>query len=164
VLVRIWKTNNNNKRRIPTHLLENILTLVIKELKISVEQGTVVKTLNLNKHYLSYLVYGQRKVHVACIIEHVQIKSLIFYKYCCEKICKPHLRHILYITRSEDKWSPREHKRMIKLDFFFKTALFAHVLKKRKKSTHSLFGAWSSFLVHTQFTPSEEPKAFKSTF
>ena len=43
------KKNNNDKRRIPTHLLENILTLIIQELKISVEQGTVVTTLNIIK-------------------------------------------------------------------------------------------------------------------
>ena len=40
------KINNNDKRRIPTYLL----TLVIKELKISVEQGRVVATLNFIKH------------------------------------------------------------------------------------------------------------------
>jgi hypothetical protein len=39
-----------DKRRIPTYLLANLLTLIIKELKISVEQGTVVATSNLNKH------------------------------------------------------------------------------------------------------------------
>jgi hypothetical protein len=32
------------------------LTLIIKELKISVEQDRVVTTLNLIKHYISYLV------------------------------------------------------------------------------------------------------------
>ena len=39
-------TNNNDKRRIPTYLL----TLIIKELNISVEQGRVVTTLNIVKH------------------------------------------------------------------------------------------------------------------
>ena len=39
-----------DKRRISTYLLENILTLIIKQLKIGVEQGTVVTTINLNKH------------------------------------------------------------------------------------------------------------------
>ena len=29
-----------------------------------------------------------------------------------------------------------------------------------KKSTHSLFGAWSFLLVHIQFTPREKPKGF----
>ena len=32
----------------------------------------------------------------------------------------------------------------------------------QKKSTHSLFGAWSFFLVHIRFTPCEGPKAFKT--
>jgi hypothetical protein len=44
------KINNNDKRKIPTYLL----TLIIKELKIIVEQGRVVTTLNIIKH--SYLV------------------------------------------------------------------------------------------------------------
>jgi hypothetical protein len=34
------------KRRIPTYLLENLLALIIKESKISVEQGRVVTTSN----------------------------------------------------------------------------------------------------------------------
>ena len=41
------KIYNNDKRRIPTYLLANLLTLIIKELKISVEQGRVVTTLNI---------------------------------------------------------------------------------------------------------------------
>ena len=41
---------NNDKRRFPTYLLANLLTLSIKELKISVEQGMVVATLSLDKH------------------------------------------------------------------------------------------------------------------
>ena len=36
--------NNNDKRRIPTYPLVNLLTLIIKELKIIVEQGTVATT------------------------------------------------------------------------------------------------------------------------
>ncbi len=40
---------NNDKRRIPIYLLANILTLILKELKISVEQGTVGTTLNIIK-------------------------------------------------------------------------------------------------------------------
>ena len=35
---------NNDKRRIPIYLLANILTLIFKELKVSVEQGTVGTT------------------------------------------------------------------------------------------------------------------------
>jgi hypothetical protein len=46
VLVRIWKKVNNDDMRIP-NLLGNLLTLIIKELKIIVE---VVKTLNAIKH------------------------------------------------------------------------------------------------------------------
>ena len=44
------KINKNDKRRIPTYLLANLLTLIIKELKNSVEQGRVVTTLNIIKH------------------------------------------------------------------------------------------------------------------
>ena len=51
---------NNDKRRrevavgkVAAHLY---LTLIIKELKISVEQDRVVTTLNTMKHYRSYLV------------------------------------------------------------------------------------------------------------
>ena len=36
------KKNNNDKRRIPTHLLAYLLTSIFKELKICVEQGRVV--------------------------------------------------------------------------------------------------------------------------
>ena len=39
------KQKNNHKRRFPTHLLAYLLTLIVKELKISVEQGKVVTTL-----------------------------------------------------------------------------------------------------------------------
>ena len=39
--------NNFDKRRTPTHLLSYLLTLIVKELKISVEQGSVVTTLNM---------------------------------------------------------------------------------------------------------------------
>ena len=48
VLVRIWnKDNNNDKRRIPAHLLAYLPTLIVKELKISVEPCRVVTTLNI---------------------------------------------------------------------------------------------------------------------
>ena len=40
----------NDKRRIPAHLLAYLLTLIVKELKISVEKGKVVTTLNRIKH------------------------------------------------------------------------------------------------------------------
>ena len=44
------KKKNNDKRRIPTYLLANLLTWIIKDLKINVEQGMVVTTLNIIKH------------------------------------------------------------------------------------------------------------------
>jgi hypothetical protein len=50
VLVWIYEKKNYDRRRIPTYLLANLPTLIIKELRISVEQGTMVATLNLNKH------------------------------------------------------------------------------------------------------------------
>ena len=40
----------NDKQRIPTYLLAYLLTLIVKELKISVEQDRVVRTLNIIKH------------------------------------------------------------------------------------------------------------------
>ena len=42
--------NNNDKRRIPTYLLAYLLALIVKELRISVEQGRVVRTFNIIKH------------------------------------------------------------------------------------------------------------------
>ena len=60
-LVRIWKKINNEKMRkevaigkVVAHLC---LTLIIKELRISVEQGRVVTTQNIIKHKISYLVF-----------------------------------------------------------------------------------------------------------
>ena len=54
MLVRIWKKIDNDKRRkevvvgkVAAHLC---LTLIIKELKISVEEDRVVTTLNIIKH------------------------------------------------------------------------------------------------------------------
>ena len=44
------KRNNNDNKRIPTHLLAHLLTLIVKKLKISVKQGRVVTTLNTIKH------------------------------------------------------------------------------------------------------------------
>ena len=37
-------------QELPTYPLANLLKLIIKELKISVEQGTVVTILNIIKH------------------------------------------------------------------------------------------------------------------
>ena len=43
------KKKINDKRRILAHLLAYLLTLIIKEFKIHVEQGRVVTTLNIIK-------------------------------------------------------------------------------------------------------------------
>ena len=73
------------------------------------------------------------------------------------KICKPHLRHI------NKKWRQVKPKR--KQDnswtwlFFQKCPLWA----SNKKNTF-IIGAWSFFLIHIRFTPSEGPKAFKTIF
>ena len=48
--------SKSNKRKIPTYFLANLPTLIIKELKISVERGMVVTTLNIIKHEISYSV------------------------------------------------------------------------------------------------------------
>ena len=42
--------NNNDKRRIPSHLIAYHLTVIVKELKTSVEHKWVVTTLNKMKH------------------------------------------------------------------------------------------------------------------
>jgi hypothetical protein len=47
-----------------------------------------------------------------------------------------------HFPRSEDKWSPREDKRMVKLEFFINFFLFGHVLKIKNKNQHI------HFLVH----------------
>ena len=54
-------------------------------------------------------------------IEHVQIKLLIFVKLLWEDLQATFSTHL---TRSEDKWSPREDKIMVKLDFFFQNRPF----------------------------------------
>ena len=45
-----YEKQNNGKRRILTYLLATLPTLIFKELKTSIEQGTVVITLNSNKN------------------------------------------------------------------------------------------------------------------
>ena len=50
------KYNNKDKTRIPANLLAYLLTLIVKELKIDIEQDRVVTTLNIIKHSISYLV------------------------------------------------------------------------------------------------------------
>jgi hypothetical protein len=57
VLVKIVQKKSNDKRRIPTHLLAYLPTIIIKKLKINTEQGRVVTILTIIKHQLSYLVY-----------------------------------------------------------------------------------------------------------
>ena len=44
------KKIKNDKKRILAFLLACLLTLIVKELKMSVEQGKVVPTLNIIKH------------------------------------------------------------------------------------------------------------------
>ena len=62
MLVRIWeKKNNNDKKKIPTHLLAYFLALIVKELKISVKQGRVVTTLNIIKLNIIISVVGLRQ-------------------------------------------------------------------------------------------------------
>ena len=60
MLISIWKKINNDKKRkevavgkVEVHFC---LTLIIKELNISVEHERVVTTLNIIKHLISYLV------------------------------------------------------------------------------------------------------------
>ena len=47
---------NNDKRRIPTYILAYLQTLIVKELKISVEQGRVVTTYNQTLNILFCVV------------------------------------------------------------------------------------------------------------
>jgi len=44
------KKTKRIKRRIPTYILVYLLASIVNELKISVEQGRVVVTLNVIKH------------------------------------------------------------------------------------------------------------------
>ena len=53
------KKYNNDKRRILTYLLACLLTLIVKELKISVEQSRMVTTLNIiNTQNIIFSVVG----------------------------------------------------------------------------------------------------------
>ena len=70
-----------------------------------------------------------------------------------EKYCYNNILMILFWGGGRED----EDKIMVKLDFdFFQTFLYWGI----KKSTHSLFGAWSFLLVHIWFTHSEGPKDF----
>ena len=44
------KSNNNDKRRMPSYLLAYLLTRIVKELKFSVEQNNMITTLYIIKH------------------------------------------------------------------------------------------------------------------
>jgi hypothetical protein len=44
------KKNNIDERRIQAYLLANLITLIVKKLKIGVEHGRVITTLNIIKH------------------------------------------------------------------------------------------------------------------
>ena len=50
IIKDIEKKITNDKRRILAYLLAYLLTLIVKKLKISVEQGRVITTLNIIKH------------------------------------------------------------------------------------------------------------------
>ena len=47
--IKKW-VNNNDKKRTPAYLVAYLLTLIVKELKISIKHGRVVTTLNIIKH------------------------------------------------------------------------------------------------------------------
>ena len=49
--------DNNDQKRIPTHLPAYPLTLIVKDLKISIEQGRMVRTINI-KFSVVFLVSG----------------------------------------------------------------------------------------------------------
>ena len=55
----------------------------------------------------------------------------------------------------------KKHENGQTLTLFFHTAFFRHIFKK---STRSLFGAWSFLLVHIQFTSSKRPNLFVNGF
>jgi hypothetical protein len=62
-----------------------------------------------------------------------------------------------FLWGREDEEKRKEDRRTIEFDFFF----FEHILKI---SAHSLFGAWSFFLIRIWFTPSEGSKGFVNWF
>ena len=70
-------------------------------------------------------------------------------KKCC------HSNSLIETFFGKEKTKTTEDKRMIKLEFFFKTVLFGHTLIN---PLHSLFGAQSFLFVHIWFIPSEGPK------
>ena len=65
----------------------------------------------------------------------------------------------MFSGRREDEDKRRQENGQTCIFFLqIKTAVFRLILKK--KSTQSLFDAWSFLLVHIRFSPSEEPKNF----
>ena len=72
---------------------------------------------------------------------------------------QPCLLNVKINTSKNKKWDqdkPIEAKRTVKVDSFFKTTLFVHILKKISTSTF--------LLVHIRITPSEGPMALKTNF
>ena len=57
----------------------------------------------------------------------------------------------------EEEMKTKKRQKYDQIWFFFQKCPFWTYIKK---STHSLFGAWSFLLVHIQFTPSEGLEAF----
>ena len=56
VLVRKWKNDIIREVEVGKVATYLCLTLIVKELEVSVEQGRLVTTLKIIKHYISYLV------------------------------------------------------------------------------------------------------------
>ena len=65
-------------------------------------------------------------------------------------------------TRSERQMQPKRKQENDRTWILFRKCPFWACIKKNP--AHSLFSAWSFFLVHIRFTPSEGPKAFKSIY
>ena len=87
--------------------------------------------------------------------------SFFFCKKCCEKICKPHLQHIKQEVKTSKAQEKTREWANLNLFYFQKCPFWAYIFQKL---AHSLFGAWSFFMVHIRCTPSEGPKAFKFCF
>ena len=96
--------------------------------------------------------------------KHVQITSLIFLfvKIVVGRLAS-HIFHTFNKKWRQVKPKRRQENKKTWIFFPFNNALFKHMFKKNQ-SAHSLFGAWSSLLIHIRFTPSEWPKTFKTGF
>ena len=102
-----------------------------------------------NTRYMSHVNY----------IEHVQIKLLIFF---VKIVVRRFASHIL--NTFNKKWQqvkPMRIQENGQTFFLFHNYIFGYISKKWR---HSLFGAWSFFLVYILFTPSEGPKGFENWF